>query len=437
MTPRERSPVAAGGYAGTRLRIDPAHHRYLHELTDVLSSTLETPVMLTDENLALIAVSQHSAVDSARPAVAFSPERLALPPRALAGLTETTHAPGVPSIGMPGFWIVPLAVDERVVAFAWVVEHGAPLEEAQIVRVGRTASATMRALVRAGAFAESAEADAEHAAELMRDDPGKVNEAIARRTATGGFSHDGRTFALAIAAQPLNGHFATRAELSRVLGAIVDRAAAGYPAARRMVAQRGTEGVVLVAPFPRDDVDTAIAQVVGTARDLMMRSEPRELYGAWTLGMSDGRSTQSSPGEAAWQARQAAQLGLRVGWSRQHVDWSKVEQYRGISNLPEAFLHSHFLTVELERFLNSPEHADLADTLERFLFHAGNIQAIATERFLHRTTIYHRLRRIEEMLGVDLGRGHDRLELHMGVLAWRLMHRSIGPAAAQHAAGGA
>ncbi len=429
MSARDRWPITAANRAGPRLRIHPAHHRFLHELTDVLSSTLETPVLLTDENLALIAASQHTAADTPRPAVSFSPERLALPPRALAQLTTTIHSPGVPAIGMPGFWVVPLSVDDRVVAFAWIVEHAAPLEDSQIVHVERTASATVRALVRAGAFAESSEADAEHAAELMRDEPTKVDEAIARRTATGGFSHDGRTFAVAVAAQPLNGHFATRSELSRALGTIIERAAAGYPAARRIAAQRGAEAVVLVAPFPQDDVETAIVQVIDTAHDLMTRSEPRELYGAWTVGGSDGRNTQSSAGEAAWQARQAAQLGLRVGWSRQRVEWSKVEQYRGISNLPEAFLHSHFLTAELERFLNSEEHADLVDTLERFLFHAGNIQAIAAERYLHRTTIYHRLRRIETILGVDLSRGHDRLELHMGVLAWRLMRRNIAPMA--------
>ncbi|WP_113699733.1 PucR family transcriptional regulator [Nonomuraea lactucae] len=54
-------------------------------------------------------------------------------------------------------------------------------------------------------------------------------------------------------------------------------------------------------------------------------------------------------------------------------------------------------------------------TLETFLDNAGNVQKTAQDLFVHRTTLYHRLRRIEVLLDVDLDDGQDRLEAHLGI----------------------
>ena len=54
-------------------------------------------------------------------------------------------------------------------------------------------------------------------------------------------------------------------------------------------------------------------------------------------------------------------------------------------------------------------------TLEAYLDRAGDAQAAAAALFIHRTTLYHRLRRIERIAGVDLRDGDDRLLLHMAL----------------------
>ena len=54
-------------------------------------------------------------------------------------------------------------------------------------------------------------------------------------------------------------------------------------------------------------------------------------------------------------------------------------------------------------------------TLEAYLDRAGDAQAAAAALFIHRTTLYHRLRRIERIAGVDLHDGDDRLLLHMAL----------------------
>jgi hypothetical protein len=425
MSAHEPLSPRAGERRRTQLRIDPAHGRFLHELADVLSSTLETPIVITDVGLALIAASEHTSVEAETPAPTFSPEALSLSVRALGQLTSPAHVPAVSEIGLAGFWVAPIAVDGRTVALLWIVEHDRPVRTAQVLHAERTAKATLRAVVRSGALADAPDGEGDRSSALMADEAPAVAAAVAARASGGAFVHESTTFAVSVATLPLNDHFATRAELARVLGATVERASASYPPARRIVAQRGTESVVLIAPFPGDDVSAAAEQILEATQDLMTRSEQRELYGAWTVGVSERGEDLATSGETVLQARQAAQLGLRVGWSRRSVAWSEVGHYRGISSLPAGYLHAHFLSADLERFLSTPENAELVDTLERFLFHAGNIQAVASESFLHRTTVYHRLRRAEALLDIDLGRGHDRLELHMGLLSWRLLHRSI------------
>ena len=51
---------------------------------------------------------------------------------------------------------------------------------------------------------------------------------------------------------------------------------------------------------------------------------------------------------------------------------------------------------------------------------AGLVQRTAAALHLHRTSLYHRLGRIEERAGVDLSAGPVRLELHVALKLARL-----------------
>ncbi|WP_262380136.1 PucR family transcriptional regulator [Nonomuraea sp. PA05] len=62
-------------------------------------------------------------------------------------------------------------------------------------------------------------------------------------------------------------------------------------------------------------------------------------------------------------------------------------------------------------------------TLEAFLDNAGDVQLTAEQMFVHRTTLYYRLQRIEELTGVQLASGEDRLAFHLGLKVARLLGR--------------
>ncbi|GAA1821381.1 PucR family transcriptional regulator [Nesterenkonia flava] len=65
--------------------------------------------------------------------------------------------------------------------------------------------------------------------------------------------------------------------------------------------------------------------------------------------------------------------------------------------------------------LNSPEHHPLRETLESYLKHSGVKSAICDELFIHRNTLSYRLRKIEELLGMDLQNGQNRAILMLSL----------------------
>ncbi|MGW4704632.1 PucR family transcriptional regulator, partial [Streptomyces sp. NPDC004285] len=70
--------------------------------------------------------------------------------------------------------------------------------------------------------------------------------------------------------------------------------------------------------------------------------------------------------------------------------------------------------------LIAPAHAELARTAEVFLDNAGQAGRTAAALGIHRQTLYYRLSRVEQLTGLDLDDGEDRLLLHMSLKSARL-----------------
>ena len=66
------------------------------------------------------------------------------------------------------------------------------------------------------------------------------------------------------------------------------------------------------------------------------------------------------------------------------------------------------------------ERPELVHTLETYLELAGDAKRAAEQLNLHRASLYYRLNRIEEVLGIDFKNGDDRLAVHLALKALRL-----------------
>ncbi|NML53366.1 PucR family transcriptional regulator [Streptomyces sp. R302] len=94
--------------------------------------------------------------------------------------------------------------------------------------------------------------------------------------------------------------------------------------------------------------------------------------------------------------------------------WSELGAYRLLTALPQAE------PDPAVRALLAPAHTELARTAEVFLDHAGQAGRTAAALGIHRQTLYYRLSRVEQLTGLDLDSGEDRLLLHMALKAARL-----------------
>jgi DNA-binding PucR family transcriptional regulator len=74
----------------------------------------------------------------------------------------------------------------------------------------------------------------------------------------------------------------------------------------------------------------------------------------------------------------------------------------------------------LKDLLADPAHGLLVTTVEEFLDRAGDVNATAEALHVHRTTLYHRLKRVESVTSLSLNNGLDRLTLHLALKLSRL-----------------
>ncbi|MEV7129234.1 helix-turn-helix domain-containing protein [Streptomyces sp. NPDC093260] len=119
---------------------------------------------------------------------------------------------------------------------------------------------------------------------------------------------------------------------------------------------------------------------------------------------------------AAWaEASAAARAALAEPRLGPVAEWARIGPYRLLTSLPAHATHDAVTGPLL-----APGHQDLARTAEVYLDCAGQAGRTAAELGIHRQTLYYRLSRVEQLTGLDLDDGEDRLLLHMALKAARL-----------------
>ncbi|WP_031087714.1 PucR family transcriptional regulator, partial [Streptomyces sp. NRRL WC-3549] len=117
---------------------------------------------------------------------------------------------------------------------------------------------------------------------------------------------------------------------------------------------------------------------------------------------------------ASWhEARSAARAAHAEPRFGPVAAWSSIGPYRLLTALPRT-------PDPVARTLLDGSHKELARTAEVFLDCAGQASRTAALLGIHRQTLYYRLGRVEQLTGLDLGDGEDRLLLHMALKAARL-----------------
>lgn len=172
-----------------------------------------------------------------------------------------------------------------------------------------------------------------------------------------------------------------------------------------------TAGIIAVRPAASDG---RAARAAGSGGAPAAGSRPgREARAA--AGVSGGRRGLTDL-RLAWSEAQAA--ARAAGAEERHGPvgvWEAVGAYRLLTGLPLGTAPDSSVRRLLE-----PAHRETARTAEVYLDCAGQAGRTAAALGIHRQTLYYRLSRVEQLTGLDLDDGEDRLLLHMALKAARL-----------------
>jgi DNA-binding PucR family transcriptional regulator len=163
---------------------------------------------------------------------------------------------------------------------------------------------------------------------------------------------------------------------------------------------------------------TCIVAANGQLGGAQLADALRGVLGAETgVHVGEGHAVEDLTDTAQSHRRALAALKAAADQNAEVARWDDLRAYRLLTALPDTTLED---MPQGMRALLDGGHEQLVLTLETFLDHAGDVKRTAAELWLHRTSLYYRLRRIEEVAGVDLTRGEDRLLCHVALRLARL-----------------
>lgn len=184
------------------------------------------------------------------------------------------------------------------------------------------------------------------------------------------------------------------------------------------------EGVAWVFPPPGGEAD--LEGVVEGLRRELVRTLGLPRLAAGVGGVYAGPSGWARSFREAVQSLQMVEalLGGDHTLAYQRLDVYRILYLLRESEVLEAFYEQ--VLGPLERY-DREHRAELIPTLEAFFACDGNLQRTAERLFLHRNSLAYRLRRIQEITGMDLRRWEDCFRLQLALKIRPILRRSHEP----------
>ncbi|WP_336213369.1 PucR family transcriptional regulator [Nonomuraea sp. LPB2021202275-12-8] len=372
----------------------------LQRIVDELAARLDRPLLLEDRLQRVVAYSeQNGAMDDIRRDSILlrhtTPEvRQWLRAAGVHDSPGPLRTPGAPHLGLLPRVCIPVRHDAGLLGFLWFIDAGPAMSGAQVDE----AAAAVPALA-LGLFHESLATGLASHRELEAVTGLLLGEQDAARQLIEAGAFPQAQPVTVLVARPLSAEpdEAQRLALEQGLLALRRRLSGHYP----LHLVRYDHAALLVAgtPVSPDDLHAAMSVplVVGIGRSRPALAEAAGSYA---------------------EARHAAEVAARVPDLGRSVPWERLGVYRMLTHLPDHELHPG-----LEQLLTEEQHLPLLETLETYLDLAGSAVATSRALRLHRTSLYYRLQRVEELAGTDLKDGGERLALHLSLKLARLSGR--------------
>jgi sugar diacid utilization regulator len=403
----------------------------LQRLTDQLGERLSRSVAIDDPRMRLQSYSPHyGAVDEQRIASILHRQANAEAiewafEHGVQKATGWVRVPANPERGMLSRVCVPIRFGDVHLGYLWLIDHDESMTPEELALADDAADRAAAIMYRESLVTDLQRSrERELLRDLLDDDPAVREQAINGLAEEALFELDRPVVALVLDIHDPPG--------------VADRAQAADLAlatARRLVPIRRSlylvrpEHAILVVAVDRDTHTEEIAARMKTAYEGALDSQVgiRGVRVGTGTSVPNARDMYLTYRQARTAARVARVLGLGAV-----VPWDDLGVYRLLAELPPEQVNDESLHPALAKLDAHDDGAQLLQTLETYLDNAGDVRLTADQLFLHRSTLYHRLSRIEELGVVNLKSGSDRLDLHLSLklahLAGRLTASAIpGP----------
>jgi sugar diacid utilization regulator len=383
----------------------------IQALADGLAARLGRAVLIDDRELRLVAAS--ADFGDADPARVWSllhrktrPEDVRL--EQIARLPGPGYVPANPALELWQRLCVPVRCRGLLLGFLWITDRFGDLTPEQVAEAARTAAeigVLLHSRLRAG----------DRDRERMQD---LVEQLLSQDAATRSEARDE-----AVDRGLLDDDVPAAVVLIRHSPGDEDRSAAFGADVERFFARQSGMGA-LTAAWPRRA--TVIITGRATQQGDWLGRSVRALLGE--LGQAGSwRAAAGGPVSGLAElpaAKRQADIALSTVGDGGAACWAELSADALLAQFPHQAWADVLLPDGAARLLADPAAATLLPTLGTFLDCAGDVQRAAAELRVHRATLYNRLSRVEQISGLNLRDGRDRLLMH---LALRLHHMYGAP----------
>jgi hypothetical protein len=392
----------------------------LQRIIDAVAAQVGRPALLEDRRHRVVVYSEHTGLmDQVRLASILrrdtTPEVLAWFNRA--GIVDArgpVRTPASPELDLLARLCVPVRHQDLLLGFVWFIDADGTMPDVDLDATGLMAELTL-ALYRENLLGELASRRETEAARSLLADSAETREtAVQSLMVEGVIGGDGPVNALVAQLVTPDGQVPDEVARLALEQALV--------ATRRWLGTReavhiayNDHGVLLLVggrvggrPSP---------EVAAKHLDDGLRNATRGLGSVerTVVGIGQPRARLAEAVESYVEALHAVRVGAQLAAFGRVVPWSGLGIYRVLARVDRQRLKISGVHPGLERLLRDGANAVLLQTLECYLDLAGNAHATAEQLRLHRSTLYYRLQRIEELADTDLKDGNERLCLHLAL----------------------
>ncbi|WP_434744524.1 PucR family transcriptional regulator [Streptomyces sp. A-14] len=401
----------------------------LQRLVDSFGARLGRSIAVDDARLKLLAYNAHTGdVDDARiESVMHRGVSTALVAHvceqgAARAFDVFTLAP-CPRIGITMERVgMPIRYDDALLGYVWLIGSDGPVGDGAVELLREAAAQAALVLHRARLGAEVTHS---RARELVRNL--LAPDQALRAEAGVALVEEGHAVAgpVAVLVAVVGETDESPAEERRLaLELAVDRCRRRLPPSRGLILTRPDHALLLTLwPGARSRViERDAAELAEVLRQkLVAEVGPGRAAQCW-VGVGGPRPRLTEALSSYEEARRAAEVARITGTLGHVVAHARLGAYALLGKLtPDELAES--IPPGLRPLLSNPAHRGLVESLRVYLDHAGDARHAATALHVHRSTLYKRLHRVEQLTGLRLDVGDDRLAAHLGLKAAELHPR--------------